>query len=246
MDKHILVGIDADLSPATQHALQEVASLFAQAGSHYSIVLVTVITLSQVIAPNPGVYSGQVISLEITPTQRRDAETLLYKAQLLLQQSGIPPERINSLIRIGAIADEISKLAREMQVSLIVVGNRGVSFTQRLRRFFFGSISHHVLQLASCPVMIVPIPHSPSSSRPKAPTNLVTWYETAITRYLSEHPGTLQVLTPQQVVRQFVPPAKRSPGRKELAAATLALEHLANNGILCRHDVSGELRYVND
>lgn len=246
MNKHILVGIDADLSPATQHALQAVANLFEQAGSQYAIVLVTVISLSQVIAPNPGVYSGQVISLEITPTQRRDAENLLYKARLLLQQHGIPAERINSLLRIGAIADEISKLASELPASLIVVGNRGVSFTQHLRRFFFGSISQHVLRRASCPVMIVPIPRSPSSPKPKAPTNLVAWYETAITRYLSEHPGTLQVLTPQQVVRQFVPPAKHATGRKELAAATLALEQLANNGILCRHDVSGELRYVND
>ena len=30
------------------------------------------------------------------------------------------------------------------------------------------------------------------------------------------------------------------------AAAILALDHLANDGILCRHDVKGEMRYVND
>jgi len=43
-----------------------------------------------------------------------------------------------------------------------------------------------------------------------------------------------------------VNPNKKAPGRKERAAAILALEELARNGVLCRHDVKGELRYVND
>ena len=246
MDKQILVGIDAHLSSVTQHALQAVADLFKQAGPHYAITLVTVIPLSQTIAPNPGMYSSQIISLEVTPTQRRDAEVQLYKACLLLQQGGIPSERMRGLIRIGVIADEISKLANELEASLIVVGTHSPSFKQHLRRFFFGSTSQRVLQLASCPVMMVSLPRSTPSRKPKPPNDLVAWYGTAITRYLSEHPGTLQVLTPKEVVHQFVPPSKHTPGRKELAAATLALEQLARNGILCRHDVSGELRYVND
>ena len=44
----------------------------------------------------------------------------------------------------------------------------------------------------------------------------------------------------------FVPPNKKKAGRKEIAAATLALEALSGSGVLCRHDIKGELRYVND
>jgi hypothetical protein len=88
--------------------------------------------------------------------------------------------------------------------------------------------------------MIVVPPRAPS------PSDLVAWYEEAITHYLKDHTTTLSVFTPQQAAQQFAPPNKKTPGRKEIAAATLALEHLARSGVLCRHDVKGELRYVND
>jgi hypothetical protein len=111
---------------------------------------------------------------------------------------------------------------------------------QKVRRFLAGSTSRRVLQLASCPVMIVSAPHIPRH------TDLVVWYETAINSYLQQHTSALTVFTPQEVAQKFVPPNKKRPGRKEIAAATLALEHLAGSGVLCRHDVRGELRYVND
>ena len=78
------------------------------------------------------------------------------------------------------------------------------------------------------------------------PTDLIAWYEEAITAYLQEHTNSLTVFTPREVAQKFVPPRKKTPGRKEIAAATLALEKLASSGVLCRHDVKGELRYVND
>jgi len=89
-------------------------------------------------------------------------------------------------------------------------------------------------------VMIVTLP------RTAPPGDLVTWYEQAITTYLQEHTNSLTVFTPQEVAQKFVPPRKKAPGRKEIAAAALALEQLASTGLLCRHDVKGELRYVND
>ncbi|MBO0779731.1 MAG: universal stress protein, partial [Ktedonobacteraceae bacterium] len=139
-----------------------------------------------------------------------------------------------------ATVDEIVKTAREMHVNLIVVGSHGDSFLQRLRRFFIGSISHSILHSAPCPVMIVVPPQPPHT------TNLVAWYEEAIKDYLNEHTHALSIFTPQQAAQLFAPPNKKKPGRKENAAAALALEHLANQGVLCRHKVQGELRYVND
>jgi hypothetical protein len=88
--------------------------------------------------------------------------------------------------------------------------------------------------------MIVTSPHI------KQPSDLVAWYEEAITRYLQEHTDGLMVFTPGEVAEKFAPPDKNAPGRKETAAAILALEQLARDGVLCRHDVKGEMRYVND
>jgi hypothetical protein len=147
------------------------------------------------------------------------------------------------MIRQGAPAEEIVKAAQEQQVEMIVVGSRGNAFRQRLRRIFVGSISRHVLALAGCPVTIIV---QPASTRARRPHDLVKWYEISITHYLEEHTGDLTIFTPQEVTLTFAPPDKKEPGRKERAAAILALEQLASNGLLCRHDVKGEVRYVND
>jgi hypothetical protein len=89
-------------------------------------------------------------------------------------------------------------------------------------------------------VLLVIPPHVPR------PSDLVVWYESAIKDFLKEHPHALSIFTPQQAALRFLPPNKKKAGRKEVAAASLALERLTNNGVLCRHTVQGELRYVND
>ena len=112
-----------------------------------------------------------------------------------------------------------------------------------MRRFFAGSISRRILDLAVCPVLVVVPPTPPQMKKPR---DLVKWYEESITRYLQEHTGDLTVFTPHEVALTFAPSPQKEPGRKEEAAAILALEQLARGGLLCRHDVKGEMRYVND
>jgi hypothetical protein len=80
----------------------------------------------------------------------------------------------------------------------------------------------------------------------KPPGDLVNWYEKSIRQYLQEHTDDLTVFSPQEVAQMFVPPGKKAAGRKERAAAILALEQLAHRGTLCRHDIKGEMKYVND
>lgn len=238
MNVRILVGVDTDLSPLTQHTLRTVGELFQDSPPGVYLILLHVIPMTQVIAAHPGWYIGQDISFTPSSWQRSQAEEILRKAGALMQQQGITAEQ--SVIRSGATVDEIVKTAREMRANLVVVGSHGDSFLQRVRRFFIGSISHSVLRAAPCPVMIVTSPHSPRA------TDLVAWYEEAIRRYLDEHTHSLSVFTAQQVAQQFAPPNKKKVGRKEVAAAILALERLANDGMLCRHTVQGEPRYVND
>src|SRR5262249_18287082 len=156
---------------------------------------------------------------------------------------GIPSSQVEVLVRVGIPADEIVRAARELRVDFIVVGSRGRSPGQQIRRFFAGSTSRKVLHTAPCPVMIVFPPSLPTTARP---SDLVRWYQESITGYLQEHTSTLTVFTPPEVVQIFAPQGKKRHRRKEIAAATLALEQLAREGVLCRHEVKGELRYIND
>lgn len=241
MSKRILLGIDSNISPATWQALRTMTEFIEAASSiELRLVLIHVIALPYMASPSAGMYGGHLLPLSVTLEQRSQAEDVLHKARAELLKQGIEPAQIDTIIRVGMPADEIVRAAKELHANFIVIGSRGEALRHRLRRFFFGSTSRRVLQLASCPVMIAITPRMPRSS------DLVAWYERAITTYLQENTHTLTVLTPRDTAKQFLPPNKKAAGRKEIAAATLALEHLTTNGVFCRHDVKGELRYVND
>lgn len=241
MSKRILLGIDSHTSAATWQALRAVMDFIeATPLIDLHIVLLHVIALPYVSSSSAGVYGGHLTPLSVTPEQREQAEQVLHKARAELLKRDVDPEQIEILIRVGMPADEIVKAAKELRASFIVVGSQGESTANRLRRFFIGSTSRRILQLATCPVMIAKAPRQPR------PTDLVAWYEQAIKKYLGENTHTLTVLTPHEAARQFLPPHKKAAGRKEIAAATLALEQLTGSGVFCRHDVKGELRYVND
>ncbi len=246
MNKRILLGIDANFSPATQQALHTVSEFIQQATPLLRLVLLNVIPIPAIASPSLGLYAGQFQSSSVTPEQRTLAEDILWRARAELQKQGVASAQIEVLIRVGLPADEIVRAAQELQVDFIVIGSRGNSLGQRIRRFFAGSISRKVLHTASCPVMIVVSPLIPLSSKTHHPADLVKWYEEAITRYLQEHTSALIVFTPLQVAQTFAPAKRKAPKRKEVAAATLALEQLARSGVLCRHEVKGELRYIND
>lgn len=241
MNKCIVLGIDAPLSPATQQAIRTIKTLIGPAAPRLRLILLHVIPLPYVSSPALGVYTGQMQPPAATAEQRLEAEKVLATVRSSLQEQLTDSLRVEICIRQGSPADEMLKVAREVHADLLVVGSRGGGMWERVRRFFLGSKSRRVLQSATCPVMIVNV--SPA----KRPSDLVAWYEEAITYYLHENPGGLTVFTPTEVAQLFAPPGgKKGSNRKERAAAVLALEHLAKAGLLCRHEVQGELRYVND
>ncbi len=243
MKKRILLGVDAPLSPATRHALRTISAFIEEIPTEISLVLLHVIPVSNLVSPTFGVYGGHSQLAPLSSEQRERGQKALRQASNDLQNCGVAPGQIEPMLRQGAPAEELVKAAKELQVEMIVVGSRGNSLRQRLRRIFVGSISRHILALANCPVTIVVPPAPLQAGRPH---DLVKWYQASITHYLEEHTGDLTVFTPQEVMLTFAPPDKKEPGRKERAAAILALEQLASSGKLCRHDVKGEMRYVND
>src|SRR5690348_15303249 len=141
MNERILLGIDADLAPTTQHTLRTVSELMEHAAPQVYLILLNVIPLAQPVTTHPGLYVGQAFSANPSIWQREQAEETLRKARIILQQQGIALDRTEGIIRVGAPADEIVKAAKELRVKFIVIGSRGDSFKQRLRRLLMGSIS---------------------------------------------------------------------------------------------------------
>lgn len=241
MNKCIVLGVDAPISPATRQAIRTIKELLEPMLPCVRLILLHVIPIPYVTSPTLGMYTGQIQSTAITAEQREEAEKVLATVRGSLQEQNAHVLHIEICIRLGSPPDEILKLAGDVHADMIIVGSHGNRARDRMRRFFLGSKSRRILQGATCPVLIVSLPDA------KRPADLVAWYEEAITRYLHENPGGLAVFKPVEVAQLFAPPnAARGPGRKERAAAILALEHLAGTGVLCRHEVQGELRYVND
>lgn len=129
-----------------------------------------------------------------TPTreQSEHAQEVLCRASALLQRSC--PDLALHCIELaqcfGEPAQEVVKMARQQKTDCIVLGSRGNSSLQNLRRLFAGSTSHEIIHRAPCPVVLVTAPEYP-----RLP-NLVVWYEQVITHYLHEQLDTLTMLTP--------------------------------------------------
>jgi nucleotide-binding universal stress UspA family protein len=234
MNKRLVIAIDADLSPHTQYMLRVASSLLELTTPQLGAVLLHVI-------PIPDLPQSKIGTARIAPTarQRELAEQALHRARIELQKQGIVPERIELQLRSGIPPDEIVKAAKELDADFIIIGSRGNSLKQMVRRVLVGSTSRQVVKLGSCPVMVASLPQT------SGPHNLVAWYQQAITHSLHEHPGQLMIFTASETACMFAPP-QRAAGRKEIAAATAALEQLARSGILVCQKVNGELRCIND
>jgi nucleotide-binding universal stress UspA family protein len=238
-NKPILLGVDAALSSPTQHALLAACELLEQSSPDVHLVLLHVIPVPYDPSFALGVSVGVRHRFSPASQQRMQAEHVLLTARTAVQQQGIAPERIVWLQRVGMPADEIVKVARELDVDRIVIGSRGNAFAHTVRRLVVGSTSIRVMRLAPCSVLLV-VPPGTLHVR-----NLVSWYKDGVKRSLQERPGSLLVFTACDVALRFAPP-ERKVGSTEVDAATLALEQLVSEGLLCCRKVRGELCYLND
>jgi nucleotide-binding universal stress UspA family protein len=238
MNQQILLGVDMDLSPATQAMLQMAGSFLVQLAPQCQALLLTVIPVPYDTPSSLGRFRGQAPCLSATTVQRTQARQTLKLAQAVLVQAGIAPRRLETQVREGVPVEELVKVASARQVACIVLGYRGATLWQRLRRFLMGSTTAQVLRRAPCPVLLVP--------RPSGPTNLVAWYEAAITRELSEHASGLSIFTPEEVASRFPPLHYTRLRRKEVTAAKKALQQLADRGVLICQQVKGTLQCFND
>jgi nucleotide-binding universal stress UspA family protein len=78
-----------------------------------------------------------------------------------LQGAGIKAEFLNPTIRLGGAAHVIAELAESLPADLIIVGSKGHSLVSKI---VLGSVPIRLLQIAPCPVLVVPLPDAPEPS----------------------------------------------------------------------------------
>jgi nucleotide-binding universal stress UspA family protein len=234
----LLLGVDMDLSPATQAMLQVARSWLLTVVQQSQALLLTVIPVPYDAPSSLGRFRGQAPCLSATSFQRGEARHTLRRAQQILVRGGIAPAFPDAQVREGIPAEELVRVASERQVSCILLGYHGAALRERLRRLLLGSTSAQALRRAPCPVLLVP--------QASDPADLVVWFEEALTRELSTGVAGLRIFTPEEVASRFAPLYRSRVRRNEIAAAREALLHLADKGVLICQQIKGSWRCFND
>ena len=87
----------------------------------------------------------------VSETAIEDAGVAMDLAESL-KGDGIKARAEEPLVPHGQIAQEIARVAEAVKPDVIAMGSRGLS---DVGGFFLGSVTHKVLHLARCPVLVV-------------------------------------------------------------------------------------------
>lgn len=138
--KSILVAVDG--SAHSEKAVRYACAMGPSLGAE--VIILHVVPMVVSATPYHDTVSDQpFISLQNL------GEDILARATKLANSLGC---EVTDLMSHGDPAAQIIDIASERNISMIIIGSRGVS---GLKRLFTGSISDKVSKSASCPVMIV-------------------------------------------------------------------------------------------
>jgi len=142
--KTILVPVD--FSDVSDKVIDTAAALAQAFGS--SVILV------HVEEPEPQFVGYEPGPLSVRVAVAGDIQANLRRLEVLKGRFGV--ESTLALTVQGSIPDEILALAREHQVTLIVIGSHGHG---ALYHLLAGSVTTAILKDAPCPVLVVPTEH---------------------------------------------------------------------------------------
>ena len=107
-----------------------------------------------------GEYGAELTLLHVEAALPPSTEIQSVTEDLVLQmEAALPPDirdwcTIHSIVRIGKPYEQIVQAALEANTDLVVMGVRGRG---TIDLALFGSTTHRVIQLGTCPVLVVPI-----------------------------------------------------------------------------------------
>ncbi|MBE0690126.1 MAG: universal stress protein [Anaerolineae bacterium] len=146
MYSHILVPLDG--SSISEEALIEVRRMLDKGAK---VTLVTAVDVPELPAHGFDMYGGIVLSDSETQRQMEDwAKGYLENVASTLIGDGY---EVKIVVEIGDPAKVIADTATMEHVNAIVITTHGRS---GVSRWLFGSVTNKVLNVASCPVLVVP------------------------------------------------------------------------------------------
>jgi nucleotide-binding universal stress UspA family protein len=139
MYRRILVPIDlADVelaSPAIATALMMARE------SNGTVRLVNVLPMTPVVL-------AEYVPPDFEAQQRAAAEEAIA---IVAKETGLPPDRVSTVVRQGSVDREILDEAKAMSADLIVMSSHRTG----IRSYFLGSNAGHVVRYAACSVLVV-------------------------------------------------------------------------------------------
>ncbi|HTS40262.1 MAG TPA: universal stress protein [Xanthobacteraceae bacterium] len=139
MYNRILVPIDLADPNLAKPAIQTALMIAGTANS--------VLRLINVLPLTP-VMLAEYVPPDFDTQQRRSAEDAL---NIVAKETGLPAERISTVVRQGVIYHEILDEAKSMHADLIVMSSHRTG----VRTYFLGSEAGHVVRYATCSVLVV-------------------------------------------------------------------------------------------
>jgi nucleotide-binding universal stress UspA family protein len=134
----ILVPLDG--SEHSLHALEKAIQIAKKFNAKLVLIHVYYIAIFEL---TPSQLNAYVLE------QRKSGEKILTEGGKRAYAEGVLFE---TQLKEGHVVKEIVKAATKGNFDLIVMGVRGIS---KLKELFLGSVSHGVLMLAPCPVLII-------------------------------------------------------------------------------------------
>ena len=138
--KKILVPVD--FSKTSKQALQYALRFAEKLGCE--IVLLHVVEPESVIA-------GAPTAVDVFAQPEEDMIAAKAELQTLAASYRNRPKSITSKVRTGCAPNEISKVAKDLDVDLIIIATHGYT---SWRHFCIGSTAERVVHTAPCPVLV--------------------------------------------------------------------------------------------
>ena len=145
--KKVLVGTDGSEDAAL--AIRAALDLSNETSAELHVVHAWRVPPTPSLA-QPGLAYPSQEAIDQLEACEKEAEELLEKQAERIRATGGTLAQTH--LREGRAAEEISALAKELGVDLLVVGSRGVGTVERLTT---GSVSEGIVHLADCPVLVV-------------------------------------------------------------------------------------------